>query len=283
MISFPDLPEYAAQATHIMWEPVMGSGERITAAIAMVDADRSVRVINLLSPEVLSLLYRGQGGNAASLISSVSDSIKGHLKRQGSLEGWQPPVSGFYAQPMREFFGVSQDDILDQVAGLHSSLYKAQPPQLPERMPRKDDAAVRQQVRNAAREMIGLKADSIFTPDGIIEVLDKGHRKHLDIPIKTASKVGTIISAHYSTPATIEMHFLRAQSNLSIASEDGKYQPGLFISLPGERAWDKNGPQLHRTIDEIYWRSEKLGHFIESRETPEALASEIISWATDAA
>lgn len=261
----------------------MGSGECITAAVAVADSNGGVRVISLLSPEVLSLLYRGQGSNAASLISAVTDSIKGHLKRHKNIETWAPPVSGFRAAPMREFVGQGPEDVLDQVAGLHSSLYKAQPPQQLQQPPRRDDLAVRRLVKDAARRLIGLKADSIFTPDGIIEVLDAGQRKHLDIPIKTDSKVGTIISAQYATPATIEMHFLRAQSNLSIASEDGKYQPGLFISLPSEGTWQKNERQLHRTIEDIYWRSEKLGHYIESRETPEALASEIISWASDAA
>lgn len=279
MTVFPALPAFAAQASHIFWEPVSGSGERITAAVAMRDGAGEVRVITLLSPEILSLLYRGQGNNAASLLAMVTDSLKTHLRKTANLADWIPPVTGFTAQPLRDFAGRSAEDILDQVAGLHSSLYKARAPQKPEKQPTHKDETIRRLVKEAAKKRYGLKADSIFTQGGIIEVVDSGVTHHLDIPIKTAAKVGSIMSAWYNTPSTIETHFLRAQSDLAVASQRGRFQPGLFISMPNGLEGHKNQQQVENLIDDIYWRLRHTGCYLEVRETPEALAEEIMNWA----
>ncbi len=279
MIEFPALPAYVAQAAHIFWEPISGSGERITAAVALVDEAGEPRVVSLLNPEILSVLYRGQGQNAASLIALITESLKAHLRKAAEIAGWQPPVSGFFAQPMREYIGNSAEDILDQVAGIHSSLYKAKAPVKPEQLQSRSDGLIRQQVRDAAKRLYGLKADEIFTPAGIIEVAEEGRKRHLDIPIKTASKVGSIISVWYNTPATIETHFLRAQSNLAVAVERNKYEPGLFISVPDNLANLKNRNQIDNLIDDFYWRLKRTGCHLEVKETAEELARDIVEWA----
>lgn len=279
MTLFPALPAFAAQATHVYWEPVRGSGERITAAVAMRDGAGDVRVISLLSPEVLSVLYRGQGSNAASLLAMVTDSLKTHLRKNETLDGWDVPVTGFFYEPLRGFSGHSTEDILDQVAGLHSSLYKARAPLKPERHPTHKDETIRKQVREAAKRIYGLRADEIFTQGGIIEVFDGGTRRHLDIPIKTSNKVGSIISAWYNTPSTIETHFLRAQSDLAVASEQRRYETGLFISMPNGLEGHKNQLQVENLVDDIYWRLKRTGCYLEVRETPESLAEEIMDWA----
>jgi hypothetical protein len=279
MISFPDIPDYAARASHIYWEPVSGSGERITAAVALAEPTGNIRVVSLLSADILSVLYRGQGSNAASLIGVMTDSLKSHLSKTASLQDWVSPVSGFFAKPLQEYAGHSAEDVLDQVAGLHSSLYKARAPSKPERLPSQGDGQIRKQVKDAARRIYGLQADRVFTPNGIIEVVDAGRKHYLDIPIKTADKVGSIMSAWFNTPTTIETHFLRAQSNLAVASERGKYQTGLFISMPNGLEGHKNQQQVEDLIDDIYWRLKRTDCFLEVRETPDALAQEIVAWA----
>lgn len=279
MIAFPALPTFAAQAAQIYWEPISGSGERITAAVALRDAAGEPRVISLLSPEILSVLYRSQGTNAASLLGMVADSLKGHLRRASDLSDWVPPLSGFTAMPMRGFAGNSVEDILDQVAGLHSSLYKAKAPLKPERQQTQTDETIRRQVKDAARKLYGMRADRIFTDTGMIEVVDGGQKRHLNIPIKTERKVGSIMSAWYNTPSTIETHFLRAQSDLAVAAERDRYEPGLFISMPSGLEGHRRQQEVENLIDDIYWRLKRTGCFLEVRETPEALAQEIFSWA----
>lgn len=279
MISFPALPEYSAVAAHIMWEPVMGSGERITAAVALQNA-KDVRVVSLLSPEILAVLYRDKGANASSLIGMITDSIKSHLKRGGTISDWVSPLSGFFAVNVREYLGQSPEDVIDQVAGLHSSLYKARAPQKEERLPTHNDGEIREKVKTAAKKIAGIKADRIFTPDGIIEVKESGRMHYLNIPVKTEAKVGSIMSAWYQTPATIETHFLRAMSDLNVAAERDKYERGLFISLPSALVGHKNQMQVENLIDDIYWRLSKVGCYLEVRETPEALAEEILAWAS---
>lgn len=279
MLQFPETPKYRAQATHILWEPMIGSGERISAAVALVDGVNDVRVISLLSQDILSLLYGGQGSNAAGLIGLMTDSLKSFLKSGRDVSEWHPPVSGFTAAPMQEYAGFSASDIIDQVAGLHSSLFKAKAPAQEEKSTSISNAKIYRQVRDAARKIACVDADRIFTPTGLIEVQDGGRTRHLEIPIKTERKVGSIISAWYSTPATIETHYLRAQATLQVASERRKYEAGLFISRPSDPEHYGNTAKTDNLIDDIYWRLKSIGYHLEVRETPEALAREVLSWA----
>lgn len=280
MIEFPDLPKFAAQATHVYWEPIAGSGERITAAVAMVDLEGNARVISLLSPEILSVLYHGQAPAAASVIGVMTSSLKAHLSNRGSLEGWTSPVSGFVVGNLREYLGSGLEDIADQVAGLHSSLYKAKAPEKRASLASQTDKALRKQVKDAARRIGGLRADEIFTERGLIEVVDGGRKRYLDIPIKTPNKVGSIISAWFTTPSTVETHFLRAQSNLAVASEEGRYDVGLFVSRPDDLPEDMTVIQMDNRIDDLHWRLSRLGYHLEIAQEPEDLAREILRWAS---
>lgn len=279
MLQFPDIPSYRAQATHIYWEPIAGSGERITAAVALSDSFSEVRVVSLISQDILSLLYRGQGVNASSLIGLMTDSLKAFLKTGRDMSEWQPPVSGFMAAPLREYAGFSASDVIDQVAGLHSSLFKAKAPDKKARSTTISNAKICGQVRDAARKIACLEADRVFTPKGIIEVSDQGQKHQLEIPIKTDRKVGSIISAWYASASTIETHYLRAQSNLAVAAERKKYEAGLFISRPSDPEYYDEQDKVDNLIDDIYWRLKRVGYHLEVRETPKALAEEILSWA----
>lgn len=280
MIQFPDLPTFSAQATHVYWEPIAGSGERITAAVAMVDSKKNARVISLLSPDVLSVLYHGQASSAASIIATMTASLKSHLGTFGSLDGWVSPFSGFMVGGLRTFMGTGMEDIADQVAGLHSSMYKAKAPERPPSIATQSDKALRKQVKDAARRIGGLQADEIFTERGLVEVIDGGRKRYLDIPIKTGSKVGSIISAGFSTPHTVETHFLRAQSNLAVAAERGKYDVGLFVSRPDNLPEGESAILMDNRIDDLHWRLSRLGYHLEIAPQPEDLAREILAWAS---
>lgn len=273
------MPDYRAQATHILWEPIAGSGERISAAVALIDYTNEVRIISLLSQDVLSLLYRDQGGNASSLIGLMTDSLKNFLKTGRNINEWIPPTSGFSAAPMREYAGFNAYDVIDQVAKLHSSLFKARIPAREVKKPSISNAKIYQQVRNAAYKIAYLDADRIFTEKGIIEVSEHGQRHQLEIHIKTNKKVGSIISAWYASASTIETHYLRAQNNLAVACERSKFEAGLFISRPSDPSYYGDLDKIDNLIDDIYWRLKRIGFRLEVRETPEALAKEILSWA----
>ncbi len=279
MLQFPEIPNYRAKATHILWEPMIGSGERISAAVALTDNENDVRVISLLSQDILSLLYRDQGANASSLIGLMTDSLKSFLKTGRNMSDWIPPVSGFSAAPLREYAGFNAGDIIDQVAGLHSSLFKAKAPEREEKSISVSNSRIYKQVRDAARKIACLEADRVFTDKGIIEVSERGQKHQLEIPIKTDKKVGSIISAWYASPSTIETHYLRAQNNLAVASERSKYEAGLFISRPSDPDRYDHLGKVDNLIDDIYWRLKRIGYHLEVRETPEALAKEILDWA----
>lgn len=158
MTSSPDLPENRAQATHILWEPAIGSGKRITAAVALVGTFSKVRTINLLSPEILSVLHRGKGSNTASQVCMVSDNVKEQLRQKGTLEDRQPPHSGFLPSRPDQSSVMTRPTFLAKLQYCIQAFTGAVAQKKPQRPASRSENEVRKAVRNATKRMIGMNA-----------------------------------------------------------------------------------------------------------------------------
>ncbi|NLD14490.1 MAG: hypothetical protein GX665_05280 [Gammaproteobacteria bacterium] len=279
MLNFPELPTYRALAAQVYWEPVMGSGECIAAAVVSLDASGQADTHCLLGADVLGLLFRAQAQTASMQLEWVAQSLKRHVQEHESTKGWRSPLAGFKAADLREFVGVNRLDVIDQIASLHASLYKAVPPAAPARPVSVGNAKLIQLVRDAAARRYGLGASKVFTETGEIQIADaSGQIKHIELPIQTARQVGSIVSA-FSSPKTVEQNLFRAQSNLAVAQVGGRYKAGVFIGRAFASADAEVSCRIDALIDEFHWRFNKVGYHIEVAESPELLAESIMQWA----
>lgn len=120
-LRFPDWPTYRARYARVVWEPVLGSGERLTALIGARGADGRIKVIQAIRPAVLEAAFGARSANACGLLRLVGESLGDHLKRCGEFTGWTPPLDGFWVEAPVDALGDDLDGVLRQAIRLRAA------------------------------------------------------------------------------------------------------------------------------------------------------------------
>ncbi len=118
---FPVLPQFKASWCPIYWEPIEGSGERITFAIVSKSATGS-RIHSVLRPPVVRALYGNKHAGVRGFFELVADSLTDHFNHGKSPTTWMPPISGIHVGGWRESLSNSLDGIVAQAVAQASSL-----------------------------------------------------------------------------------------------------------------------------------------------------------------
>ena len=118
---FPPMPDCRGEWVPIYMEPVMGSGEKITIAIA-ADSNNGAKVVRALHEDVISCLYGHKNEHFLSQVEWIVDSFESHLRAGGRLSNWQPPLSGFVPGNSREAASSTIDGIIKQGMQMTASL-----------------------------------------------------------------------------------------------------------------------------------------------------------------
>lgn len=126
MTDFPQLPTYQARWAPIYWEPIMGSGERLTAIIGATGDDGATNVIQSIRSDTLPCMYGAQARNVQGLLDLVLKSFQNHLATYRQFSGWKPPLGGFYLGPIYEARSNTLQGVFRQamvrMARVHASL-----------------------------------------------------------------------------------------------------------------------------------------------------------------
>ena len=91
---FPKAPSYKGFWHAIYLEPIVGSGERVTIAVAAIGEDKSFKVIQAIRTELLDCLYGMQAKNIQNMINWLIESANKFITESGFLNGWSPPFEG---------------------------------------------------------------------------------------------------------------------------------------------------------------------------------------------
>lgn len=108
---FPGIPKYKALWWPIYLEPIIGSGERITIAIAIISNDGSSKVIQAIRNELLECLYGAKADHFQSLILWICESLDKNLSCGRKIQEWTPPFQGI-------FIGECQQAADDDIKGI---------------------------------------------------------------------------------------------------------------------------------------------------------------------
>jgi hypothetical protein len=90
---FPSAPKERAEWRAIYLEPIIGSGERLTIAVAVTSAGSS-HVERALPDSVLDCMYGARSDAIGDLIDLVIKDLAAHLDGGASLDAWRPPFDG---------------------------------------------------------------------------------------------------------------------------------------------------------------------------------------------
>ncbi|MBR8211169.1 hypothetical protein KDW61_21130 [Burkholderia cenocepacia] len=112
-------------------------------------------------------------------------------------------------------------------------------------------------------------------------VEDKGTKHHLDFNLRTSGACGSVVSAVYKSPVSVELNLLKSSRDLTTYSRIKSLQnSGLFLLLPDEQLLEaKEYKHIVDVIDEHAWKLERDGFRVVSLSSEAQLAQEIYDWA----
>ncbi|MEP3349510.1 MAG: hypothetical protein ABJN96_06085 [Marinomonas sp.] len=119
---FPESPSFKGAWHAIYLEPIIGSGERITVAVAAISSKSEFSVIQAIRSELLDCLYGVQSQNIQNMINWLIDSAITFIRSTGGLESWKPPFEGVVCTNATPASDNNIDGILRQAIRFSASL-----------------------------------------------------------------------------------------------------------------------------------------------------------------
>ena len=118
---FPVRPDVRATWAPIYLEPMLGSGERLTAAIVCIGHNNTFQIQVTLRARILKCMYGDAGTKVLGLAQLVAESMVDHLALGGKVGDWVPPTKSCFLGPARTALGDSLESVIRQAARLTSS------------------------------------------------------------------------------------------------------------------------------------------------------------------
>lgn len=115
-----------------------------------------------------------------------------------------------------------------------------------------------------------------------ILIEENGVKHFLDLNLRTARACGSVISAVYKSPASVELNLLKSSRDLTTYSRVKNLNDiGLFLLLPNQEALPpKDYKKIEDMIGEQEWKLERDGFRVVSLPSEQQLAQEIYLWAS---
>lgn len=121
-LAFPDMPTYEGQWQPIYFEPVVGSGERITIAVAAIGSTGEFKVVQAIRTELLECLYGINANRIHSMINLIITSSNNYIKKNQTLSSWPAPFDGVILGPPTRALDTELNGIIKQAITFSSSL-----------------------------------------------------------------------------------------------------------------------------------------------------------------
>lgn len=118
----PEEPGYKAIWTPIYFEPIMGSGEQLTIAVAALDQDGVYKIKQAIRPHVIKAMYGNKSDQFNSLIELIISSLSFHLEKNKTFNNWVTPMQGVRLGKIKNAVSTDMIGILRQAVILTASL-----------------------------------------------------------------------------------------------------------------------------------------------------------------
>ncbi len=145
-----------------------------------------------------------------------------------------------------------------------------------------DTDQVRQLVQLELKRISGMKYEKIVVEPKHIITADDGSGHHtLEFNLRPAKGAGSILSAVYKTPDTVELNLLRSSRDLATYARIRKVDDlALFIMTAKREQYESiDFSKMKSLIDEQSWRLERQGFRVVTFDEPLPIAQSILEWA----
>ena len=260
----------------IQYRPNLIAGELLNVGVAFIDADtKSARVKVLEDLDRFGVMF---GERLESEIRFALRSVAACLEK-GRIE---PPSENIHFSEPRFASGKSIEEILDQlfVSTVRLLSFARESASAPRVFA--SNEKVRRQVFDSIRLQAGLNAERILAESPLYVIKEGGREHTLDIPLRGAEHLGSVVSAAYASRSTLENCLLRASVDLETASRIFHQDKlGLFVLRPSADDPVLGGKKLieiDNVIDLLAWKLNKQGFTVGVEDDVQRLAGEVLEW-----
>lgn len=266
-------PRVSGQWFNIRYSPSPAGGELLNIGVAWVDG---------VTQRIHSRLIENLDGFRTLFGESYEGEVRFSLDvvRSALAKSMlESPMTGVAFSNLRFAAGDTPQDVVDRLFSATVSFSEARQSASARRDAGQNNAAVRKSVFDAIRLKAGLSAERIIAEDSIYWITDGSRRIHLDIPLRTDSALGSVVSGSYRTRTPLENNLLRASLDLETAASIFKRDRlGFFVMRPTFEAEGVIDTALDEVVDTTCWKLHKQGIHVGVESTPERLADDILSW-----
>jgi hypothetical protein len=265
-------------------QPDSFARQRYTVGVAVAGLDGSFHFRVLDDLAKFECLYgRDDVGEIGSLVEAAEQALLRAQKARVALAEVRFEADAVTLGDLWTTSGASLDAVLNR-------LYLDVVPFIPreQRKAREfvtlDNTAVRRLVDDELKRIAGLAFERISTvPNRAISDQETSDAHWLEFNLEPDGKAGSVISAVYKTPSTIELNFLRASRDLATYARLRKLrdrQLGLFVMTPQR---DAMAPLELDRVDNILgeqsWNLEQQGFVVSAHDSAALLARDVWDWA----
>lgn len=139
---------------------------------------------------------------------------------------------------------------------------------------------VQQALLGLMTEKLGLAASKVIQEQAFSLPLRNGKTIDVDVPLLSASAVGSVVSAWYKSPTVVENTILQAGADLSLVASHSPRQPAMSVLVPGSESGlsHKERALVERAAHRKIERFERSGITILRDDSTAGLAEKTIDW-----
>lgn len=145
-----------------------------------------------------------------------------------------------------------------------------------------DTEQVRHLVNEELKRIAGTRFEKIIVGPHHVIAADDGSAPHvLDFNLRPLKGAGSVLSAVYKTPGTVELNLLRASRDLATYAKIRKVDDLALFVMTGKREQFESSEysRMSDLIDEQSWCLERQGFMVVSFDEPLPLARSVVEWA----
>lgn len=120
--TLPKVPSYKAAWAPIYFEPIMGSGERLTVAVVAIAENGEFKINQSIRQDVVKAMYGNKSEQFNSLIQLIISNLTLHLSKIKNLENWCPPMQGVTLGKIKQTYSTDITGVLRQAVMLSASM-----------------------------------------------------------------------------------------------------------------------------------------------------------------
>jgi hypothetical protein len=122
LFTMPKTPTYKAIWAPIYFEPIIGSGEKLTIAVVAVSEGGEFKIRQSIRQCVVKAMYGNKSDQFNALIELIISSLTSHLSKTKILENWNVPMQGVVLGKIKSTSSSDIIGVLRQAVMLTSSL-----------------------------------------------------------------------------------------------------------------------------------------------------------------